>query len=114
MFHLSVFVYLRGGGGGGGEPEALGYDIDYTFQPGPTNNSIKSNCNMFVPVRDLGPRSHTFQVSIYPNVTDGKSLVTATKVSQKFEFCECMGLKRIIKPSFSVCSIFGTKIGVFC
>ncbi|GFN93544.1 hypothetical protein PoB_002005000 [Plakobranchus ocellatus] len=55
-----------------------------TYNHTPTTGTpvyYRSECSVDVPVAELGEGTHTFRAFIYPDVTDGRNLVTATTAS---------------------------------
>ena len=61
-------------------------------ETGGTSVYYRSQCWVSVPVSKLGEGTHRFQAYIYPDVTDGESLVEAVTLNATVnlcEFCDC-------------------------
>ena len=72
-----------------GSPVGITESPDYTHtETGGTPVYYRSQCSVSVPVSDLGEGTHRFQAYIYPDVTDGQSLVEAVTLNATVNLSE--------------------------
>ena len=69
---------------------ALNADISYSHEDWNSEYRYKTGCVTSELVADLGEGDHTFEVFVYPNVTDGKTLVNATAPLAIISLCKSL------------------------